>query len=279
MIKLSITAKKTSVTVQDPRAVTQNNGEQAVISVLSGQSTTVEMQWQQLERIAGQLKSLADLDFCTFAIDASDGPAFAAQPDDVNNPSIDLVTDAIAAAGSTGVSITGNNLLAGQTQATASVVGAAGAGSVMFTTIMPGYAGNDADVQVINTGSGGLSVTATTVNSRNVITIDLGGATVTCAALVTAANTALGDDYIAVAVGVSTTVVVIQNLTPFTAGAGSGMAITLAGAACTLKSVDQTSAPIITITVDTPAIGTADDVAKLRIRSDSKEDLASVILA
>lgn len=154
MVKLSITAINTSVTVQDPRAVTQSNEEQAVISVEAGDTKEVSMQWQQLERIAEQLTQLAALGFCTFNVDASGGPAFVEQADSIDNPSLDVVPGGIAAAGSTGVNLTGANLLAGQVQASATLDGDTVAGSILLEDLNPGYAGNLKDVQVVDTASG-----------------------------------------------------------------------------------------------------------------------------
>jgi len=281
MVKLSITAINTSVTVQDPRALTQNNGEQAVISVEAGDTKAVNMQWQQLERIASQLVELANLGFLTFAIDASDSPAFVQQADSIDNPSLDIVP-AIAAAGSVGIDITGTNLTAGQVQATAQLVSGLGAGFVDINVTEPGYAGNEWDVVVVDSGGAGpAAATMAVVDGRNVITVDLVGVTRTCTQVAALIDAIAGVE--ATASGTATEDVLVQALQAFTGGIGTGLVITLAGVPCIINSIDLSGAPIEVINIDTPGLagaGTAvaTDVVKLRIRSDSKEDLASVTL-
>jgi hypothetical protein len=279
MVKLTITALNSGVTVQDPRAVTQSNEEQAVISVEAGNSSTVDMQWQQLERIANQLNELTDLGFCTFTIDASDAPGFVRQPDAVNNPSLEVVPGGIAFDGSADVDIVGTDLTAGSWQATASLTGDAGAGLVLLNVTEPGFAGNSYDAVVVDSESGGLDASIAVVDGRNVLTVDLGGATVDCDAVAAAVDAVAGVN--ATVTGTGSTNVSVQDLVAFTGGSGTGMSITLGGAACTINSVSE-SAGVYTINIDTPDLtGTAvaTDTVKLRLRCDEKEDLATVVLA
>ena len=118
MLKLSITAFDSPVTVQDPKAVTQSNDQQAVISVDAGDTKTILMQWNQLERIQAQLTSLADLDLCTFSIEpgGTDVAEFAEQNQNADAPSIDGVENggaAITAGGNADVDVFGTNLMGG----------------------------------------------------------------------------------------------------------------------------------------------------------------------
>ncbi len=280
MIKLSITTKDTSITAQDPRPVTQANEEQAVISVEPSSTKSVIMQWGQLERIANQLQDMAEMGLCTFAIESTGGAGFVEQADAPDNPSIDLVTGAVLAAGATGILVTGNNLLAGQELAELVINGDAATGTVTVTSLVVGYAGNDIDVEVIDTGSAGLAVSSAVVAGRTVITVNLGAsATEDCSTVAAAITAAMVGTVKAVAGGTTTDLIAtVRALAPLTGGVGTGLSVTLAGAACTITDIDLSGAPIEVITIDTPAIGTVADVAKLKVLSDAKESLASVIL-
>lgn len=291
MLKLTLTAKDSPVTVHDPRPITQNNEEVAVISVQPNSSVTALMQWAQLERIQRQIVDLAALGLLEYAIESGDYvrpdgkvitvAAFAEQPDADTNPAIDLVTgQPSAGSGSTGILVTGTNLLAGQTFASVSLVSEAGdANSLDIAALLPGSDGNAYSAEVVDTGAGGLAVTITTgVDAK--VSVDLGGATPNIAAVKAAleAESDFTDTFVATVTGADTALQATQELANLDGGVGSGLSISIGGAPCVVTAIDLSGDPIQVITIDTPVVGTAADVARVLLRSDSKEDIASVAL-
>lgn len=284
MLKVTLTANDSPITVQDPRPVNQANNEQGTYSVQPNTTREMIMQWGQLERISGQLDALAAAGLGSFSIESAGGSSFAEQADAVDNPAIDLVDGAVLAAGGSTPDLVGTNLLAGQVQASASVVGDTTAGSVLLECLNPGYDGNLYDVEVVDSGSGGLSSAVATVDGREVVTVDLGGAaTATCTTVAASLATTLAGLAQATVVGTgATAITTVQAVTAFTGGEGTGLSITLAGAACTVSAIDLSGAPIEVISLAaTPAVtgGAAADIARLRVRSNAKEDVASVVLS
>ena len=281
MIKLTVTAIDHSVTLQDPRPVTQNNEEQAVISVEAGISKGINMQWGQFERLAKQLTDLASLGMCTFIVESADGPGYAAQADAPSNPMLDLVTGTItAAAGITGGILTGVNLMSGQIQASLEINGDAGTGLITVTSLTPGFPGNLIDVEIVDSGSGGLAVTSATVSGRTVITVDLGGSSSETVTTVAAEiSSVMAGVVAAVASGTgSDAIAVPQDKAALTGGIGSGMTLTVGGAAATVTAIDLTTPTAETITFDVGAVGVAGDVATILLRSNEKMTIASAVL-
>lgn len=260
MLRITVTAKDSPITVQDPRPVTQNNAEQGVFHVEPNTSKDMDLSWAQVERVAAQLNALAALDLCTFVIDGTGGPSFAEQPDSADNPVIDYGSDGIITAVSQALVLTGNNLLAGQVSAFASILADTVAGSVLVESVNPGAQDNIYDVEVIDSGGGGLDIGIATVEGREVITINLGGAAGedcdSIAALINnTGNVAYGLVH-ATVVGVGgTAITTAKALVPFTGGIGTGLSITLAGIACIIVSIDISADPVHVITLATPALG------------------------
>ena len=290
MLKVTITAYDSPVTIQDPRPVTQNNNEQAVVSVLQNTTREMIMQWGQLERIQSQLTSLSALDLISFVIEpvgVTDGVAeFAEQNENLDAPAIDGVDNggaAITVAGDT-FDIYGANLLGGQVQASASIAADTVAGSVLLESLNPGYAGNLYDFEVVDSGSGGLAATHSTVSGRIVMSVDLGGSTTeTCTTVAGAINTDMAGLVFATVVGTGSTVISTeQAVTPLTGGIGTGMSVSLAGIACVVDAIDTSGAPQYKLTVTSPAVGgfglAAGDTAILRVTSNTKVATANLTL-
>lgn len=285
MLKVTITAYDSPVTVQDPRPVTQSNAEQAVVSVQPNTSRELIMQWGQLERIQGQLSDLAALDLCSFVIEPAGVAVFAEQDQNLDAPSIDGVDNggaAIAAAGDT-FDIIGTELLGGQVMASASVLGDTVAGSVLCEVLNPGYDGNLFDIKVVDTGGGGLATSVAVVDGRTVITVDLGGsAAETCTTVAGDINTVMAGIVQATVVGVGATgITTVQALTAFTGGEGLGLSVHFGGLACTVDAIDISAAPIYTVTVTSPSVAgflAAGDTAVLKVRSNNKVATATLTL-
>lgn len=260
MLRITVTAKNNPVTIQDPRPVTQSNLEQGVFHIEPGTPKIMDLTWGQVERIRTQLDALTALGFVTFTVEGSPVSAFARQADSLNNPAIDYADDSAMAPAGQALTLTGTNLLAGQTRASAAIAGDTVAGHVDLFLTNPGAQGNFYDVKVVDTGgSGGLTVAIATVLGREVITIDLGGsAAETVTKIVTKINTAGQPTYgivQAVAVGTgSTPITTVRALTAFTGGVGSGMSVTLAGIACTVVAVNIAGDPIHVLTLATPSL-------------------------
>lgn len=293
MLKVTVTTYGSPVTVQDPRPVNTNSEEQAVITVEANSTKTVLMQYGQLERMQGQLTKLAREGLLTFVIESGDYTVvngeivevagFAELADAPTNPSIDLVETVPSTGGSTGVDLVGDYLLNGQVMASASVAGDADAGSVTLEVLNPGYAGNLYDIVVVDSGGAGpATLTDAEVDGRTVLTLDLVGVTVDCDGLKTLVDANYAGVIQATVVDVGGTNISVQDLQAFTGGEGTGLSVTLGGLACTVTAIvpapDPETSVADTITVTTPAVGAAGQVAKFRVRSDAKEDLASVVL-
>ena len=292
MLKVTITANNSPVTIQDPRPVTQNNTEQAVVSVSPNTTREMIMQWGQLERIQKQLTDLANLELLSFVIEpvgTADGvAAFAEQNESLDAPSISGVDNggaAITAAGDT-FDIYGNNLLGDQVQASATIAADTAAGSVLLEALNPGYSGNLYDFEVVDSGSGGLAATHSTVDGRIVMSIDLGGSTTeTCTTVAGAINTDMAGLVLATVVDTGSTVISTeQDVTPLTGGTGgTGIAVYLGGLACTVDAIDVSADPQHKVTVTSPDVTTyglaAADTAVLKVVSNSKVTTATMTLA
>ena len=285
MLKLTITTYDAGVTVQDPKPVTATGDDQAVISVGPNDTHEMLMQWGQLERLQGQLTDLANQGFLTFVIEPADVAEFAEQYQNLDAPSIDGVDNggaAITAAGDT-FDIIGNELLAGQVRASASVLGDTVAGSVLLEDLNPSYAGNLYDVEVVAVGSGAATCAHAVVDGRTVITVNLKDTTTetctTIAALIAADMAGLVQ---ATVVGVGATVIsTVQAVTPFTGGIGLGLNVLFGGLACTVDAIDASGAPIYVLTVTSPSVAAflaAGDTAVLKVRSNDKVTTANLTL-
>jgi hypothetical protein len=287
MLKVTITAYDSPVTVQDPRPVTQNNTEQAVVSVQPNTTREMLMQWGQLERIQQQLTDLAALNLCTFAIEPAGVAQFAEQNENLDAPSIDGVDAGGAGVTIAGkaIAIVGTNLLGGQEMASSSVAADTVDGSVLMEVLNPGYDGNLYDFEVVDSDSGGLVVTPVAVGDRTVISIDLGGSgTEDCTGVADAINTAMAGLVQAAVVGTGATVIsTLQAVTAFLGGVGTGISVLFGGIACTVSAIDGSAAPIYTVSVSTPDVASlglaAGDTAVLKVRSNDKVATANLTLA
>lgn len=138
---------------------------------------------------------------------------------------IDITTGAPAAAGGD-VMLKGRNLLQGQTFASLTI------GTLDFIACIPGVAGNDYTVTIVDTGGGGLTVTLTGTD----LVIDQGGSASTEDQIATAMNNALADTYQVIrgdsGGGAAPTATAIQNLS---GGAGGGWSCTAAGLDAPIK--------------------------------------------
>ena len=288
MLKVTITAYDSPVTVQDPRPGTLNNNEQAVVSVLENTTREMLMQWGQLERIQQQLTDLSALGLCSFVIEPAGVAEFAEQNTNLDAPSIDGVENgglAITAAGNVDVKVIGNELLGGQSMASAFVAGDTAAGKILLEVLNPGYAGNLFDFEVVDSGSGGIAVSSSVISGRTVVSIDLGATTTeTCTSIAADITTALGDVLQVSVIGTGSTVISeLQAVTAFTGGVGTGLSALFGGVACTITHIDTASPPIYTVTLTTPDVATAlglaaGDTAVLRVRSNDKVATANLTL-
>lgn len=286
MLRITVTAKNNPVTIQDPRPVTQSNLEQGVFHIEPGTPKIMDLAWAQVERVRTQLEDLAALGLVTFTVEGSPVSAFARQADSVNNPTIDYVSASKIDPAGQALTVTGANLLAGQVRAAAEIAGDTSAGHIHLFLTNPGAQGNFYDVEVVDTGGGGLTVAIATVLGREVLTIDLGGsATETVTKIVTKINTAGQPTYgiiQAVAVGTgSTPITTVRALTAFTGGVGSGMSVTLAGIACTVVAINIAADPVHVLTLATPSLAglSLSDYAALalELRSDGKYTNATLV--
>jgi hypothetical protein len=126
----------------------------------------------------------------------------------------------------------GLNLLQGQTIASATL--GTGNKALTLTAMLPGYGGNMLSMEIVDSGGGGLAFH--TANHKD-ISIDLGGATPTAAAIVAAFNThdheAAGLAY-ASAGGNGLGNPVVAAKTQLAGGAGSGFSLVLGGSTQTM---------------------------------------------
>jgi len=288
MLKVTITANDSPITVQDPRPTNNYGEEQAAYSLEPGETKSVNVSWQYIERIAAQLEALAALDppLCSFTIEPSDAPMFVQQSDAPDVPIIDYIDkNAPVQAGDTLVA-TGPNL-AGGAMAYAEIVGDGAVGKCELYA-MPGSDGNLYDIEVVDTGGGGLSVAINTVGSREVITIDLGGSAAetvtTLAALINNSGSATYGLVFARATGTGTDpVTTARDLVAFSGGTGVGLSVTLAGVACVVTDIDDSTPTAVVLTIatgDYSTLGLASGAPiTLQIRANGKLTFATLVAA
>ena len=138
--------------------------------------------------------------------------------------------------------------------------------SLHIQALLPGSAGNFNTVRVIDTTTGGLTVTYTHTSLDYVITIDLGGATVTPNAIIAAwnLNAVLAANYVLTAGGTGLGTVVVQAVTRFT-GAPTTLTpqspwVVIGGNTCTITS--YTAAGVITFNLPaTTLVGSVVEIA------------------
>lgn len=274
MLRVTATIKDRPCTIQDPYPP-----KGFVKNFEPSGTESVDMQWDQFERLAPQLNALVAADFLTYIVATTDGPAVTEQSDSPGNPSLDYAEPGIITAAVDVLLITGNKLLAGQVVAEYTLPADTVAGDVLIEAVNPGGSGNLIDVEIIDSAGGGLAIATAVVVGRTVISIDLGGsAGETCTTVAAIINNAASDTYglvHATVVGVgATAITALTALAPLTGGVGSGMSITLAGLPCIVVSIDQSGAPVIAITLATPALTglslATDDMLKLEVRSYGK---------
>lgn len=296
MLKVTITTYNSGITVQDPKPVTATSADSAVVSMVPNETKEMIMQWGQLERIQSQLSDLAALGVLSFVIEPvgiADGVAeFAEQPGNMDAPAIDGFSNGaaatITAVGDT-FDIIGDNLMGGQVQAGGRLLSILSTAYVQITLLNPGHAGNLYDLQIVDSGAGGLAVTSTlsATTGRTLVEVDLGGsATETVTGVTAAVDAVISAVALVTAVGVGTTVIsALQAVTPLTGGIGTGISIKLGGLVCTLDAVDISAAPVAALTVTSPDLTAAPvafaaaDVVQLKVRSNEKEATLSAVLA
>lgn len=259
MLKVTVTAKDSPITIQDPRPVTQTGDELVSYTIEPGTTKNIIVQWGQVERMAQQLAALEALGLCTFTIGSAGSEGFVEQPDSPANPIIDYINDGTITNASQALVVTGHRLMAGQTIAAATILAHTTAGRVVVSSVNPGGASNDYDVEVVDSGLGGLAVAVNVVLGRTVITVDLGGsAAETCTTIAAIINNPASATYglvHAVVGGAGGTAITdLQDVTPFTGGAGAGMSVTLAGRICTVVSIVTAADPIHVLNLATPDI-------------------------
>jgi len=289
MLKLSVTAKDSPVNIQDPRPVHNTGDEQASYTVQPGETKEMVMSWNQLERIGQQIEDLETAGFISFTIEGSGGPAFTEQSDAPDVPIIDFVSKGVITQAGDLVDVTGYDLIGDQGIAEASIEGDTDAGSVKVQASEPGGAGNLIDVEVVDTGGGGLAVSTAVVDGRTVITVDLGGsAGEDCDSVAAIINNAASDTYglvFATVVGVgATAITAAQDLEPLVGGTGAGLVVTLAGLPCLVIGIDESGAPdAVILNLATPnysalSLATGAPIS-LQVRANGKLSTATLTAA
>lgn len=281
MLKVTITTGPSAVTIQDPRAVTQANTEQAVLYVPGSTTKSFTMQFNQLERIRTQLDAAVAQGLCSFVL-ANAESGYAEQPDAPDSPIITAVNDSTLTAASQALLIYGKHLDGYGTVATASIPGDTTAGSVALKSVQPAALGNKYAVKVIDSGSGGLSRTFTLVDGLYVLSINLGASTaVTVTSLVASLNDPASPVYgimRAAAVGTgSTPITAVHAQTQFTGGKGIGLSVAIAGLPATI--VDSTATLLTLATpVLTPLSLSSGAALNIHVNSNGKITSACVTL-
>jgi hypothetical protein len=288
MLKVTITANDSPINVQDPRPTNNHGEEQPSYTIEPNTSKSIEVSWQYLERIANQLEALAALEppLCSFTIEPSSAPAFAQQPDNPDVPIIDHIDkNSPVQAGDTLV-VTGPNLGGGE-MAELVLDGDAETGTLTVKAL-PGSDGNLYDLEVIDEGVGGLAVGLATVEGREVITVNLGGSGAETVTTVAAAiNDSAAPTYglvFAAAAGTGTDLIATERaLAPLVGGTGVGYAVTIAGVACVVESIDDSDPAAVVVTVatgDYSTIGLASTAPiTLQIRANGKVAIATLAAA
>ena len=280
MLRITVTANDSPVTIQDPRPVTQHNLEQGVFHIEPGASKDLDISWGQVERVAPQIYALAAAGLITFVMEGTDGPSLSEQADSLSNPVVDYANDGVITAASQALEITGQNLLAGQVMAEATVLADTDLGSVLVKSVDPGAQGNIYDIEVVVVlVSGTASVVINTVDGREVITIDLeGSAAETCTSIAALINNAASPTYGLVQATVvdagATAITTAKDLGPFEGGVGSGMSVSLAGLPCIVGAVDVSADPVHVLTLATPSLAALSLATgaplRLQLRSNGK---------
>lgn len=288
MLRVTITANDSPINVQDPRPTNNHGEEQPSYTIDPNTSKSIEISWQYLERIANQLEALAALNppLCSFTIEPSSAPAFAQQPDNPDVPIIDHIDkNSPTQAGDTLV-VTGPNLGGGD-MAEIVLDGDAQTGTLTVKAL-PGSDGNLYDFEVVDTGGGGLSVAINTVGDREVITIDLGGSgTETVATVAALINNSSEPTYglvFAAAGGTTTDLIATErDLAPLLGGTGVGYSVSIAGVACVVESIDDSTPAAVVVTVatgDYSTIGLASGAPiTFQIRANGKLAFATLAAA
>jgi len=252
MLKVTITANESPINVQDPRPTNNYGEEQPSYTIEPGVTKSLDLSWQYIERIAVQLEALANLGLCTFTIEQSDAPVFAQQPDNPEVPTIDYVSKNAPTQSGDTLRIVGANLNGGD-MAEIDLAGDAGTGNCKIQAL-PGNDGNLYDVEVIDEGSAGLSVGIATVSGREVITINLGGSgtetVTTVAAIINNPASATYGLVFATASGTGSDLIATERaLAALTGGTGVGFNVTLAGFACVVTSIVDTTPTAVEVNI------------------------------
>jgi hypothetical protein len=286
MLRITVTTFGSPVVIQDPRPTNNFGTEQVSYTVPPSTTKNLDISWQQLERVATQLEALAAQGLITFTIEPSAAPVFAQQLDNPDVPTIDYASEnSLVKTGDT-VNVVGPNLNGGN-MATTTIESDDGAGHVVVNAF-PGNDGNTYDIEIVDTGSGGITLVMATVAGRHVITIDLGGATTetvtTIAALI---NNAASDTYglvFATVTGTSTKVIkTVRALVALIGGTGVGFTATLAGIACIVTRIVTTVPSAVVVSLVTPDYSSlslpAGAPINLQIRANGKVATATMLAA
>jgi hypothetical protein len=279
MLKLSVTVPSggAPVVIQD---AFPTEGP-LVLEVATNSTSTVNLSFTQLGRVAAQIQSLFEAGNITFTLTAISGNQTWIQESDLAGlPEIYSASESLTIGGETGCILYGYNLVAGQVCAHADlfVTGAAANTGVVVRAILPGQDGNDYTVTAVDTTSGGLSAVLTASD----LVVDFGGASHTAtevAAIINGSITA-SPVFVATAGGNGSGNVAVQAETALAGGTGSGLTVSCCGLACTVTALDVSATPIDKLTITTPDLGTLaanNGYAKIKVRSGEKKADITVV--
>lgn len=283
MLQLTVTAKLSDVVLQDPFP----SDGMWTLSVEAGHTKSVQVSWDQFQRVASQVDLLERAGFCTVTIETLlNGEVRGQENDLIGMPAIDRVSKfTLAVTGETSLVIEGDQLIAQQGIAHA-VLGdvLTPTACVDFRSPTPGVQGNDLQVEILSSGAPG-PVTVAVVGS--VVTINLHGTIITAGALATLLNTpgvgtCRGTVFL-VAQGTGLGNVLPVALTPLVGGSGEGMNVTLSGQPCVVYATLPGALPsdpqrVILDTPDLTGIAAATEAVGLYLRSGSKKTGVTVTL-
>jgi len=274
MPKLTITALNSDVSIQDPFPAEG----QLSVRILAGTSHVMDyVHWAQFQRIAAQLVALEAAGKLEYAVEASDLDSRAQEADLEGLPNIDYIdTPTVAVAGQVGIKMYGP-VIEGFQQLFAELD--LGDGSdpnavVSVRALLPGYDGNKYEVEVVDTGGGGLTIAV----AADKITVDQGGSgsdAGTVAGAINADATAKTMVFCA-AGGTGLGVVAVQALANLEGGVGSGITLTCGGFPCTITAI--TPGTPTEIVFDVPALApiVASQIVSLQLRANAKMYVMSV---
>lgn len=274
MPKLTITALTSDVNVQDPYP----SEGQLALRVLAGTTSILEyIHFAQLQRMSPQLVALETARKIEYAIEVSDQDSRAQEADLEGLPNIDYIdSPTVAVAGQVGIKMYGP-VIEGFRQLFAELD--LGDGSdpnavVGVRSLLPGYDGNKYEVEIVDDGISGFSVSV----AADKITVELGGTTQTATAVTGAINAEATAKTMVfcTAGGTGASNVAVQALANLAGGVGSGILLTCGGFACTITAI--TPGTPTEIVFDVPALAPilASQIVSLQLRANAKMYVMSV---